>query len=152
MRKRYAKNLLALGVVASALLVGSQSAFASDGVGDSRETAIAISPNSAAVQTISDSTDVDYFKWTNDTGKTISSASFHLYSPSNNNYDLYFIHVLAPYNNFESTTTASDHGNGVEDSISFSPIYPGDTVYFKIYGHDSSQYGSAPYTVSFFTY
>ncbi|MFB7814874.1 hypothetical protein ACFC0X_11855 [Paenibacillus chitinolyticus] len=152
MRKRYAKNLLALGVVASALLVGSQSAFASDGVGDSRGTAISISPNSAAVQTISDSTDVDYFTWTNNTGNRISSASVHLYSPSNNNYDLQVIQILSQHNNFEATTTASDHGNGIEDSVSFSPIYPGDTVYFKVYGHDSSQYGSAPYTLSFFTY
>lgn len=135
----------------SLMLLGAQSAFASDGVADSRSTAITINPGSAAIQTISDSTDVDYFTWVNTTGQTISSGTFYLYNPSGMNYDLEFTHILVKYGNYEAKITASDNGAGQVDGVQFSPIYPGDILYFKIYGHSSSEYSSAPYTVAFTT-
>ena len=133
------------------LLIGTQSAFASDGVADSRSTAITLNPGSAALQTISDGTDVDYFTWTNTTGQTIGSGSFFLYNPTGRNYDLEFTHILVQYGNFEAKTIASDNGAGQIDSVQFSPIYPGDILYFKIYGHNSIEYGPTPYTVAFTT-
>ncbi|MEW9699992.1 hypothetical protein [Paenibacillus sp. SI8] len=148
---RFKKSVVLFASV-SLLLIGAQSAFASDGVADSRSTAITLAPGNAALQTISDSSDVDYFKWTNTTGTTIGSGSVYLYNPTGLNFDLQFTQILSQYGNFESVTNSSDNGAGQVDSVQFSPIYPGDTLYFKVFGHNSNQYStSTPYTIAFTT-
>ncbi|WP_426451659.1 hypothetical protein ACP26L_06150 [Paenibacillus sp. S-38] len=142
------KKVFSTSILAAALLMGAQSAFASDGIADSRSTATLLPIDSAAVGTISDSTDVDYFYWTNNTGSDVSWGEITLY-PGSRNYDIEFTHVMSKYNNYEYSFVGDDHGVGLSDQVGVSPIYAGDTVYFKIYGHDSSQYGTQPYTISF---
>lgn len=137
------KKALPLGVLSFSLF-GAQSAFASDGVADTRETAIPISPG-FIYHTIADSTDVDWFTWTNNTGVELSNWIATLYSPAGVNYDLDVITISGGY---ESSVTGQDNGIGQTDGVATSPVYPGDTVFFKVRGHRAADFNPvAAYTL-----
>jgi hypothetical protein len=131
-------------ILAASMLVGMPSAFASDGFADTPETAVPTGPGGVHLYTISDSTDVDWYSWTNNTGQTLSNFSVELTSPAGYNYDLLFRF------DWGFQFYADDNGVGQVDSVGGGPIYPGETIYFMVEGHgvnDHTSYNS--YVVRF---
>ncbi|OBY76470.1 hypothetical protein BBG47_26935 [Paenibacillus sp. KS1] len=63
--KKFVSTLL----VFTLMLVFSTNAFAAKGIGDTPETAITLFPRNIVNLYIEDSTDKDWFTWTNNTGK-----------------------------------------------------------------------------------
>lgn len=63
--KKFVSTLLVFAL----MLVLSTSAFAAKGIGDTPESAITLIPNNTVKLYIEDSTDNDWFTWTNNTGK-----------------------------------------------------------------------------------
>ncbi|WGU95598.1 hypothetical protein QJQ58_04820 [Paenibacillus dendritiformis] len=63
------KNITSTFIMLAMVLVLSQSAFAAKGIGDTKESAIDLIPKKQVNLYIEDSTDKDWFRWTNDTAK-----------------------------------------------------------------------------------
>ena len=129
------KKLMTLGAVVSVLTFGSQAAFASDGWADTKETAQVIHAGGSFFQTISDSTDVDWYYWKNDSDKI--NWVFELQSPTGVNYDYDWI-AYGP--NGEMSGTAGDLGPGQVDAATGSGFGRGTTIYFKVRGHASQDF------------
>ncbi|TQR38596.1 hypothetical protein [Brevibacillus brevis] len=135
------KKFMTLGAVVSVLTFGSQAAFASDGWADSKETAHAINDGGSFFQTISDSTDVDWYVYRNNSDK--SNWVFELQSPAGINYDYDWI-AFGPNGEYILSGTAGDLGPGQIDAASAGGIGfgKGVTVYFKVRGHSSQDFDS----------
>ncbi len=128
-------------------LFGASSAFAYDGWADSLPTAYSLNgPISGVSTTINSSADVDWFSWTNNTGRAVSWNAT-LQSPAGKNYDLHM--VLQIGTSYLSMGSASDNGPGAIDSPG-GGISPGNTIYFQVRGQTPSDFSeTALYTLNF---
>lgn len=70
------KKTISTFIMLAMVLVLSQSAFAAKGIGDDPKSAISLIPGKSMNLYIEDSTDKDWFTWTNDTGKTKSILAY----------------------------------------------------------------------------
>lgn len=124
------KKLLSSGMVLAALTLTTQSAFASDGYGDTIDKAVPIKIKSTAAHTISDSNDVDWYKYDNRTGESIV---IRLESPAGKNYDFEGIYISA------DGSIVKQFRPGKADVIGIQ-LGLGDQVYIKVYGNSPSDY------------
>ncbi|MCM3337512.1 hypothetical protein M3650_02330 [Paenibacillus sp. MER TA 81-3] len=75
------KKFISMLLVFALMLVLSQSAFALPGMGDTQEKAINIEPGVRLNSALQDSTDYDWYKWENKTGKN-KYTIFQVVTPS----------------------------------------------------------------------
>lgn len=142
--KNTLRKLLSSSMVLAALTMSAQSAFASDGYGDTQNEAVLIKKYGSASQTIFDSNDVDWYKYDNRTGEGISIL---LESPMNKNYDFDMIYISAN-GRVKNTYSPTDSGQGGADVLGLQ-LGLGDQVYIKVYGHSPSDFGTAsPYKLT----
>ena len=131
------KKLATLLLTGALTLSVASSAFALSGWADTQATAITLQPGVSVFQPISDSTDVDWYSWTNNTG-SMKSLVLELFSPSGLNYDYDYIMPKHPTIFFQ----AGDQGPGQVDAAGISGIDPGETIYFRVRGHTPSDFNS----------
>ncbi|WP_239617118.1 hypothetical protein [Cohnella mopanensis] len=146
MRKRMKQlSITVLTLVMS--LFGATSAFAYDGWADSIPTAYSLNgPISGVSTTINGSDDVDWFSWTNDTGKSVNFVA-SLQSPAGKNYDLHAVTYTG--SSYLSNGAATDHGAGAIDSMGGN-LPAGWTMYFQVRGQTGSDYStSLTYNINF---
>ncbi|NRR03637.1 hypothetical protein QIH01_01270 [Brevibacillus brevis] len=129
------KRILSSCMVLAALAMGTQSAFASDGYGDTQDKAVPIKIYKPMSHTISDSNDVDWYEYDNRSGQSISVL---LESPQNQNYDFDLIYISAN-GKVHETYKPNDFGPGGSDVLGLQ-IGLGDQVYIKVYGHSASDF------------
>lgn len=127
-------------MIAACMLVMAQAAYANEvspssvGIGDTRETAIPLTPCGSSCNMtqlpLSTSTDVDWFKWTNNTGSEVF-ASADMISPSGINYALAY---QMQYSNgsYSSKFYAPDAGNGGWNVLYGIYVPNGATIYLEV--------------------
>lgn len=147
MLKRLRRKIV-ISVVSVMLLFGATSVYAYDNWADTLHDAYSLNgPISGVSTTINSSVDVDWFKWTNDTGSTVNFNA-HLQSPQGLNYD--FSVVLSNGTWYLPFGSADDTGNGGIDIMSHS-VSHGHTVYFQVRGQKATDYSStAPYNFTLY--
>ncbi|MBD3920550.1 hypothetical protein H8B09_17435 [Paenibacillus sp. PR3] len=145
MSKKVGKKLV-IGVMTSAMLLfGASSVYAYDGWADSLADAYSLNgPLNGVTTTINSSVDVDWYKWTNDTGRSVALEA-RLQSPAGKNYDL---NVMFYFNGSTGAiSSASDNGPGGLDSFGISTVNPGETVYYQVRGQTGKDYSTTlPYS------
>ncbi|KZE83499.1 hypothetical protein AV654_07950 [Paenibacillus elgii] len=124
MKKKLIPSLIASVILLS---VGSQSAFAIKGAGDTRDTAITLYTSTTRTWTLDSFNDEDWFKWRNDTGST-KYVSASLQSPVGLNYDIWG-YLVTPGG--EYTLNTGENGPGGLEGFGTS-LNPGDTIYIRI--------------------
>lgn len=125
------KKVFSLFLVAVFLLT-SQSAFASTGVGDTKDKAITIFPYHFIDQFLSDPTDVDWYKLTNNTGEDkLIYARLYV---GNNPIEYTFGLVISYENGFESELVyAADLGPTI-DQVFTGIIIPKNATAYLVVG------------------
>lgn len=129
--KRVLSSIL---ICASLLLPFSSSAFASKGYADTKETAVELNELSQAGSFL-DYQDTDFYKYTNNTGRTI--VLNFVVEP----YESYINHDIRAYFPNGDIHTAKDGGPGNKDIIYDVVLQPGEVVYLEIKGHTARDFG-----------
>ena len=128
------KRIFSVLLAFALMLTYSQSAFAITGVGDTRDDAYQIDYNNFVIGTLLDRpNDVDWYKITNYSNEKFF-LRIELVSDPYVNYDLI---AYRPTPDGEREVAALDQGQGKTDMVGFS-FNPGDTVYFKVIGHNGA--------------
>ncbi|MCY9513298.1 hypothetical protein [Paenibacillus apiarius] len=96
--KKYVSTLLVFAL----MLVFSTSAFAANGIGDTKESAISLINEQAISLFIEDSTDRDWFKWTNNTGVTKEFTAWNI-PKDESDWESWRFALQISYNNGRST-------------------------------------------------
>ena len=138
------KKMASLALSLVLIFSFTQSAFATVGFADDYYSAYVVGPMQAYQGHITTSTDSDWFKWTNTTGSA-KVLSVILVNSGQQNYDLEVAYA-PPGVNIDTLQKASDNGPGGIDSYSVGSLPHNWTIYWRVKGHDSSQYSSTvPY-------
>lgn len=142
------KKVFSLLLVAVFLLT-SQSAFAATGIGDTKDQAISIFPNQEINLFLSDSTDKDWYKWTNTTGSA-KKVTAHIWPPFDNQC-FYRLGMMIDYNDGSTPTSIfySEYGGPEFQSIYNVYIPDGATVFLVV---DSVKFVLSQYSIQFYAY
>lgn len=139
MKKLKAAMLVSLSVM---MIAGAQSAFAATGVYDGPATARASTAGSVFTGNIDSSSDSDWFVVDN-TGTSTLTVYPVLVCPSGVNLDVDVIWVQKSGNVSRDEYNSAGAG-GVEGSSNIGwGISPGDTIYFRVHPHSSTDYSSS---------
>ncbi|MFC5651544.1 hypothetical protein ACFPYJ_20985 [Paenibacillus solisilvae] len=144
------KKTIQTALIGICLFSFSQSAFADyDGGGDSPTYAKPFNRGEFASGYIDDRYDVDWFKWTNDTGIT-QTVNVYLSTPYWENYDIIAVYKLRD----GSYLTSQDIDRGSKgnlDHYKFYYISPGYTIYWKIVPHTRNDFSTTNKYFTWFT-
>ncbi|WP_079914241.1 hypothetical protein [Paenibacillus sp. 32352] len=138
------KKTVLVASLSISLLAFSQSAFATVGLGDSRSNPVELKFNQTITWKLETASDIDWFKWTNNTGST-KTIQTSLASPGNKNYDIRGF-LVTPF--AEQTIYANDNGPGKIDGFTVTAVQPGDTLFIRISSLGDYDYYN-PYTFNF---
>lgn len=142
------KKMLTVLFTSVLILTFSSPAYAATGVGDTKETAITLIPDTTYTLFLSNSSDEDWFKWTNTTGDFKFIGGY--FSPSNDAAEYRLgIHIVYSPSQSSFILYADNYGPGNSQVIDNILIPPGATVYFKI---DSINYAMMQYDFWFKVY
>ena len=128
------KQILLSAVVSVSLITFSSSAFASDTI----STAKALKSNEFYADYITSPDDVDWFRWTNNTGKTVG-ATVLLFSPYLKNYDL--IMAYPSSHGGYDYYVAPDKGAASTDLLRPNVLH-GNSIFWKVVPHSSGDFSS----------
>lgn len=144
------RKFLSVALIAVCLFAISQSAFAQEGSGDTKQTALNLISGKVQSWYLTSSTDVDWWVWTNNSDRAVG-VRVTLYNTSSAlNYDLYGEYDT-PYGPFP--IFAEDTGPGGVDGFSFYAVHPGDSIYMRVSGHGPNDYSlTSPYQILLETY
>ncbi|CAH8770202.1 hypothetical protein [Paenibacillus dendritiformis] len=141
------KSVLSVFVAFVLVLVFTQNAFAMTGIGDTKENAIALFPETDSSGFmhqrfdlyIDSASDQDWFKWKNTTGENLSV--FAAIQPKDRNSYLRVGMIIQYPSGQETTIFYSDPSYGPGNAQTLSGFYlpPGATVYIKV---DSRTFGT----------
>jgi len=135
--KKFVSTLLVFAL----MFVLSTSAFASKGYADTKETAVELNGLSQAGSFL-DYQNSDFYKYTNNTGRTIVLNFVVEPQVSFINYD------IRGYFPNGDILTAKDQGAGNKDIIYDVELQPGEVIYLEIKGHTVRDFGrDAPYRI-----
>lgn len=153
------KKLLTVLLTSLLLLTLSSSVFASEitpmatGIGDTQERALSLVPNSSFDLYLSNGTDEDWFKWTNDTGVPKKVTGFLNITQPQYNLNSHRLGLLIKYSDGSTSSILySNFGREAEGhhSQNISNVYlpPGATAYFVV---DSVKFVAlSQYTLQFY--
>ena len=125
--KKFVSTLL----VFTLMLVLSTSAFAAKGVGDTQESAINLDPGASYTLFIQDSTDKDWYKWTNNTGKIKRFESW-LNGNDGDNRNFRFGFLIKYSNGITSKFHYTNHYPGPTQILGNLYIPDGATLYLSV--------------------
>ncbi|MGG0815749.1 hypothetical protein ABE142_24250 [Paenibacillus alvei] len=125
------KKFISTLLVFTLILVFSTSAFAAKGVGDTKESAINLDPGASYTLFIQDSTDKDWYKWTNQTGKTKRFGSW-LNGNDGDNRNFRFGFIIKYSDGITSEFHYANHYPGPSQILGNLYIPDGATLYLSV--------------------
>ncbi|UHA73673.1 hypothetical protein [Paenibacillus sp. 481] len=142
------KQLLAVTMITASLTAMAPSTFAATGVGDSQNEAIALIPGEFPELHLSSHDDVDWYKWTNTTGKNhlmnVSLMNHNAYSTVEYRFGVVIKYADGRQTNKQYAPPVDSQGRS--KAVTNLQVPNGATVYFVV---ESEQFDAGVYYIPF---